>query len=82
MDKTLGQRAREIRINKGITQVFVAKKLGYQTPSTVNDFEKGRRGLSADKIPCLADALGVSVSELYGEKNFNQNIRVTRIVTA
>lgn len=66
----IGERAREIRKSKGITQVFVAKKLGYQTPSMVSDFEKGRRNISADKIPLLAKSLGVSVAELYDENFF------------
>jgi transcriptional regulator with XRE-family HTH domain len=78
----IGERARQIRLSKGITQVFVAKKLGYQTPSAVNDFEKGRRNISADKIPLLAMSLGVTVAELYDEKIFEEKVRETRSETA
>ena len=66
---TVGKRAREIRISKGIQQTFVSRKLGYKSPSSLNDFEMGRRMLKADQLPLLADALSVDVSELFFEEN-------------
>ncbi|WP_026701475.1 helix-turn-helix domain-containing protein [Salibacterium aidingense] len=70
----VGQRARQIRINKGIKQSYVANKLGYRSPSSLNDIEKGRRHLKADKIPILAKALGVEVDDLF----FDNKVRETR----
>jgi len=67
LEHKIGRAAREIRIKKGIKQTFVSEKLGFKSPSSYTDIEKGRRGLSADKVPLLADALGVSVEELFFE---------------
>jgi len=70
MVKNIGEKAREIRISKGITQVHVAKALGYKHPSSYNDIEMGRRQLKANKVPQLAKALGVDVETLFFEKEF------------
>lgn len=61
----VGKKAREIRISKGIQQSFVSRKLGYKSPSSLNDIEMGRRQLKADQIPLLAEILGVSEYELF-----------------
>ena len=71
---TLGERIKNIRENKGITLTFVAKKLGYKSPASVSDFEKGRTKIDGDKIPIIAKALGVSVDELFFEEK-NRNSR-------
>ncbi|GAK12207.1 helix-turn-helix domain-containing protein [Geomicrobium sp. JCM 19039] len=70
----VGKKAREIRISKGIQQSFVSRKLGYKSPSSLNDIEMGRRQLKADQIPLLAEILGVSEYELF----FNENVRDSR----
>jgi transcriptional regulator with XRE-family HTH domain len=75
LTKKIGQVARCIRINKGIKQSFVSKKLGFKNQSSYSDIEKGRRNLSADKVPLLAEALGVTVTELF----FEQKVRDSRI---
>ncbi|UGB31667.1 helix-turn-helix domain-containing protein [Metabacillus sp. B2-18] len=67
MKYTVGQIARFIRIQKGIKQSFVSDKLGFKSPSSYSEIEKGVRHLSADKIPILADALDVSIEELFFE---------------
>lgn len=74
MDEKVGQIARQIRLEKGIKQSFVAKKLGFKAASSYSDIEKGRRNLSAEKIPMLANALGVQIEELF----FNENVREMR----
>lgn len=68
MKQKIGQRAKRIRIEKGIKANHVCKKLGYKSPSSLTDIESGRRRLDADKIPLLAEALGVSVGELFFEE--------------
>ena len=65
MDNSIGSNARKIRILKGIKQSHIALKLGYKSPSSLNDIEMGRRQLKADKIPLLADALGVEIHDLF-----------------
>jgi transcriptional regulator with XRE-family HTH domain len=73
----IGQRAREIRIKKGIKGSYVSEKLGFKSSSSLTDIEKGRRNLNADKIPLLADALGVTVEELFFEEK-NRKTRITQ----
>lgn len=68
MKQRIGQRAKKIRIDKGIKANHVCRKLGYKSPSSLTDIENGRRRLDADKIPLLAEALGVSVEELFSDK--------------
>ncbi|WYU50004.1 helix-turn-helix transcriptional regulator [Bacillus sp. FSL K6-0047] len=61
----IGKRIRELRLQKGIQQSFVAEKLGYKSSSSLNDIEMGRRKLKADLIPLLAEILDVDVSDLF-----------------
>ncbi|OES45842.1 helix-turn-helix domain-containing protein [Domibacillus iocasae] len=70
----LGKRVREIRISKGIKISHVAKKLGYKSSSMISEFERGKKGLDAEKIPLLAEILGVSIEELF----FNYKNRDSR----
>lgn len=72
---TVGERARKIRTSKGIQLKFVAKKLGYKSPSSYHAIETGKRKLDADKVEDLAHALGVDVEELF----FDNKNRVTRL---
>ncbi len=74
MISNIGVVARDIRIKKGITQAYVSNKIGYKHSSSYNDIEAGRRQLKADKVPALAEALGVTVDELF----FGDKYRVTR----
>ncbi|MFX3617941.1 MAG: helix-turn-helix domain-containing protein [Sporolactobacillus sp.] len=69
MDREIGPNAKRIRGEKGITLSFVSRKLGYLSPSSWADIENGRRRLDADKVPILADALGVSVEQLFFNKD-------------
>jgi transcriptional regulator with XRE-family HTH domain len=71
LEYKVGQIARNIRIEKGIKQSFVSEKLGFKSPSSYSDIEKGVRNLSADKVPVLAKALGVTVEELFFNKNIH-----------
>lgn len=67
MNLKVGQIARQIRLEKGIKQSFVSTTLGFKHSSSYSDIEKGRRNLTAEKIPLLAAALGVPIEELFFE---------------
>lgn len=53
---------REIRIEKGMTQEDVAKKL-FVSPVTVHQWESGKCFPRLTKLPKIALALGISVGE-------------------
>ena len=60
-----GQRIRCIRKKKGISQLELAKKLGYVSRSSITHIEDGR-DCPFDKIEILADALGTTPMYLFG----------------
>lgn len=63
-----GENIRNIREEKGLTQLFVSKKLGYKSSSMLSEIESGAKGLDAHKVPKLAEILGVGVEKLFFEK--------------
>ncbi|MGE6618540.1 helix-turn-helix domain-containing protein [Bacillus mycoides] len=62
---TFGNRIRDIRKQKNITQEKLAKKLDFSHASAISFIENGKRRLDAEKVPTLANALGVSIDELF-----------------
>lgn len=66
---TFGNRVRDIRKQKNITQEKLAKKLDFSHASAISFIENGKRRLDAEKIPTLANALGVSIDELFFVQN-------------
>ena len=62
---TLGSRVTARRKELGMTQEELAKKMGYQSRSSINKVECGRE-VSQRIIARLADVLGVTVPYLMG----------------
>lgn len=54
-----------LRKQRGFTQKDVAVALGYESAAAWCRIESGVRNLKANKIPILAELLGVEISELY-----------------
>ncbi|MFK4329971.1 MULTISPECIES: helix-turn-helix domain-containing protein [Bacillus] len=70
---TFGNRVRDIRKQKNITQDKLAKELDFRHASAISFIENGKRRLDAEKIPTLAKALGVSIDALF----FDQNVVIS-----
>lgn len=67
-DKNLGERVRELRLSKGMSQTELAKLCGYSSKSVISKIEGGNLGFPLDKIAPMSKALGVSVDFLlYGK---------------
>lgn len=62
-----GQRVKKLRIEAGLTQEDIAKKLDL-SKTAVGAWENGRAKPRFDKMNQLADLFGVPVSELLGER--------------
>lgn len=62
-----GQRVKKLRIEAGLTQEDIAKKLGL-SKTAVGAWENGRAKPRLDKMNKLSDLFGVPVSELLGER--------------
>lgn len=60
----VGERIREIRKSKGITQVYINQQLGRST-SWLSNIEQGRRILNVEMLEMVAEALGVPVEALF-----------------
>jgi transcriptional regulator with XRE-family HTH domain len=58
-DMNFGQKLRQLRIQKGLTQQELAERLGYKTNSYISDVESGHFIPSKDKLRKIARALDV-----------------------
>jgi transcriptional regulator with XRE-family HTH domain len=58
-DMNFGQKLRQLRIQKGLTQQQLAERLGYKTNSYISDVESGHFIPSRDKLKKIAKALDV-----------------------
>ena len=58
---------KELRVDKGLTQVELAELLGV-TQGCVAMWETGKAFPNSEKLPRLAEVLDCSIGELYGEE--------------
>lgn len=61
---SFGKKIKQLRLQQGLTQVQVAKTLGYETSSYVSDVEMEKFIPTPDKLTKLAHALGVTNEEM------------------
>ncbi|XKK22669.1 helix-turn-helix transcriptional regulator [Bacillus sp. A17A.1] len=73
---SIGMRIRHIRKEKKITQGELARMLGFSGSSAISYIENGQRKLNADKIPKLAESLGVTIEEIFlNESRQNDDLK-------
>lgn len=61
----LGQKIRELRLAKGMTQEELARKAGFRGRAAINSIEKAHSGINVGRLPDLARALGVDPLVLF-----------------
>ncbi|MGG3625494.1 helix-turn-helix transcriptional regulator [Bacillus gobiensis] len=71
--KTNGEIIESIRVSKGITATYMAKKLGYKSVSSYRRLENGESAITLDKAKVIADVLSVNLNDF-----FNHKLRITR----
>lgn len=59
------KRLKAARIAKGVTQAELAQRIGVTTQA-ISSFEKGTKAPKMETVKRIAEALGISVAELYG----------------
>ena len=64
-EKAIGQRLRQFRLHRGMTQTDLARELAI-TQSAVSDYEKGEARMHAALVAAFAKVLRVSTDELLG----------------
>lgn len=68
LNKQRGSRIESLRAGKGISQLELAKMLGYKSDSTISKWESGASIPTGTKIVKLAQALGTSTDYiLFGD---------------
>ncbi|NBR13730.1 MAG: XRE family transcriptional regulator [Flavobacteriales bacterium] len=65
--KSLGERIKEIRLAKGLTQTELAHKIGKDHPS-INRLEKGKINPSYFFLCEIADGLEISINDIFESK--------------
>lgn len=60
----IGNRIKQLRIDKELSQDELAKRCGYTSRSTINKIELGINDIPQSKIKAIAEALGVCVGEI------------------
>ena len=63
LQQRVGARVRELRADRGLTQLRLAERSGISRPSVAN-VEAGRQNVSLRQLCALAFALDVTVAEL------------------
>lgn len=73
---TVGEKIRDIRVEKGMTQKELGEALGVSV-QTISAYESGRRRPKVETLSRFADALGVPYSEFFGldgaESDYQRN---------
>lgn len=62
----IGERIKNKRLELGLTQEELAKKMGYTSRSTVNKVELGKNDITQSKVVEYAKALNTTVAYLMG----------------
>ncbi|MFD0897349.1 helix-turn-helix transcriptional regulator [Loigolactobacillus binensis] len=68
LGKTVAQRMREIRIEKGLSQTYVAEKLGFKSSQRYANIEYGHAKLSLEIALRVADIFEVDINDFLREK--------------
>ena len=71
IEKQFGETVRELRLAKGLSQEELAFKSGVHR-TYLGGIERGERNPALRNIAAIAEALGVSLSELFSFGNRNQ----------
>ena len=78
---TIGDRIKEYRLIRGMTQQDIADALGESSGRVIYNWEKGIGRPDCDKLARLCDLLGVSADELIGCKSMTQRPTATEWTT-
>ena len=63
--KLFGMNLKKLRLEKGMSQDEIAKKLGYKGRSAINKIETGVNDMPRDMVVRCAEVLGVSPLDLF-----------------
>ena len=64
MFERLGSLLKDKRVEKGITQMSLARELGYSSPQFVSNWERGMCSPAFDTLPLISKLLGIPKKEI------------------
>ena len=73
---TIGEKIKEARIKKGLSQAELAEQLGYKSRSSINKIEVGGRDIPRSQIVKIAQILDVTPSFLMGWEDDKPNAEI------
>ena len=76
----LGQRIRELRKSKNMTQEQLVEKIGSDT-NNLSKIENGKKFMSAEKLVKIAQALDVDIKELFDFGHIVSDIELKEKIT-
>lgn len=68
----IGNRIKQLRLERDMSQDELAKRSGYGSRSTINKIELGINDVPQSKIKAIAEALGVCVGEILCWNDFDE----------
>lgn len=68
----IGNRIKQLRLERDMSQDELAKRSGYGSRSTINKIELGINDIPQSKIKAIAEALGVCVGEILCWNDFDE----------
>lgn len=66
MSGTVGEKIREARLARGMSQDTLARRVGYKSRGSINKIELGKTDVTRTKLAAIAEALRVSPTWLLG----------------
>ena len=81
MEKTLGQKIREYRLKRGITQEELAEKL-LSKKSTISEYENDKIDMKISLLREIAKVLGMPLSHLLSEEDDDIDDEVMQMAVA
>jgi len=79
MIKTLGEKVKEIRTSRGMSQDAFAKSLGYSSRATINKIEQGINDMTYTQLVKLIEIYQINMNELVNIKPIKEE-RKNRII--
>ena len=72
----VGEKIKNIRLKRGLTQEEFAKELGYTSKTTINKIEKGINDMSYDKLELLIKKYDLELNDLFDNlaKDMGSNV--------
>lgn len=79
--KTIGQRVRNYRIDKGLSQEKLAELSGCH-PTYIGQVERGEKNATLESIEKIASAMNISLAQLFEKINTMPTILSPRLIIA